>query len=169
MRMTAKMNRLVAETNFYNQSFREFPDIDIWIETALSSVSKANNLKIAPNGDIGLLLTSNAEIQKLNHNFRQQDKPTNVLSFPADADDNDDLFAQEDDEVYLGDIAMAYETLMAEAAAQNKPIKHHFIHLLIHSILHLLGYDHIEEDEAIEMESIEIKLLTMINIENPYQ
>ena len=63
---------------------------------------------------------------------------------------------------------MAYETLKSEAEVQNKPIKHHFIHLLIHSILHLLGYDHIKEDEAEEMEDLEINMLAMIDIKNPY-
>lgn len=162
------MNRLVAETNFFNDDFKQFSDVDLWVKDAFNVVAAAKNLKTPPNGRIGLLLTNDAEIQKLNAKFRQQDKPTNVLSFPAEADEFDQLFAEPDELIFLGDIAMAYETLMAEAEAQKKTVKKHFIHLLVHSILHLLGYDHIENEPAVEMEILEIKLLATINIENPY-
>lgn len=164
--MAAAMNRLVAETNVACDEFQQFKDLDLWVKTAFDTVSDAANLKAVPNGHIGLLLTSDAEIKKLNANFRHQDKATNVLSFPAEADEFDELF--EDEAHYLGDVAMAFETLQREAEEQKKPIKNHFIHLLIHSILHLLGYDHIDNEDALEMETIEIQLLTTINIENPY-
>lgn len=166
--MAASMSNLVAETNVSEKKFQQFKDLDLWIETAFQTVAAAQGLKTPTDGTIGLLLTSDVEIQKLNAKFRQQDKATNVLSFPAEADEFDDLFTAEDEPAYLGDIAMAFETLTREAAAQKKPIQNHFIHLLIHSILHLLGYDHIENDQAAEMEGLEIKLLTTINIENPY-
>lgn len=162
------MNRLVAETNMASSDFEQLPELNSWIEIAFGTVAQATNLLMQPHGSIGLLLTSDGEIKKLNAQFRQQDKATNVLSFPAEADEFDELFKEDDEAPYLGDIAMAYETLMREAEAQSKPIKQHFIHLLIHSVLHLLGYDHIEDDEAEIMESLEIKLLTTINIENPY-
>lgn len=161
------MNRLVSETNVVAQEFKQFDGLDLWIKTAFQTVAEAPNLKTEPNGTIGLLLTSDDEIQKLNANFRQQDKATNVLSFPAEADEFDALF-EGDEPKYLGDIAMAYETLAREASAQKKPIEAHFIHLLIHSILHLLGYDHIQDVEANEMENTEIRLLKTIAIENPY-
>ncbi|MBL1242376.1 MAG: rRNA maturation RNase YbeY [OCS116 cluster bacterium] len=162
------MNRLVAETNVVAQEFKKFDDLNLWIETAFKTVAGAANLHTEPNGNIGLLLTSDAEIKKLNANFRNQDKATNVLSFPAEQDEFAGLFEAEGELQYLGDIAMAFETLNREAGTQNKPIKAHFIHLLIHSILHLLGYDHIDDDEATEMENIEIQLLKTIAIENPY-
>ncbi|PCI87911.1 MAG: rRNA maturation RNase YbeY [Hyphomicrobiales bacterium] len=161
------MNRLVSETNIVAQEFKQFDDLNLWIDTAFQTVANAPNLKIEANGTIGLLLTSDDEIKKLNANFRQQDKATNVLSFPAVADEFDALF-EDDEPQYLGDIAMAYETLTREASDQKKPINAHFIHLLIHSILHLLGYDHIEDADAAEMENTEIRLLKTIAIENPY-
>lgn len=161
-------NRLVSEINVSYDGFQQLSDIESWIETAFDIVSKATNLNVQPNGTIGLLLTSDDEVQTLNAKFRNQAKPTNVLSFPAEADEFDELFAEEDEDAYLGDIAMAYQTLMREADEQKKSIKNHFIHLLIHSILHLLGYDHIEDEDATEMEQLEIQLLATINIENPY-
>ncbi|MBL1421130.1 MAG: rRNA maturation RNase YbeY [Alphaproteobacteria bacterium] len=161
------MNRLVAETNIATQEFKQFDDLNLWIDTAFQTVANAPNLKAEANGTIGLLLTSDDEIKKLNANFRQQDKATNVLSFPAVADEFDALF-EDGEPKYLGDIAMAYETLTREASDQKKPIMAHFIHLLIHSILHLLGYDHIEDADAAEMENTEIRLLKTIAIENPY-
>lgn len=164
--MAAQMNRLAAETNVASQEFQQFKDLDLWVKTAFETVAAAEGLKLRPDGNIGLLLTSDAEIQKLNANFRHQDKATNVLSFPAEADEFDELF--KDESAYLGDIAMAFETLQHEAQEQKKTIKDHFIHLLIHSILHLLGYDHIEDEQALEMETVEIQLLATINIENPY-
>ena len=105
---------------------------------------------------ISILLTNNAHIQHLNKEFRGKDKPTNVLSFPADEDD------------YLGDIAIAYETICAEAIEQDKKFDHHLIHMVIHGLLHLKGYDHEDDLEAEEMEALEIKILADMGIENPY-
>jgi probable rRNA maturation factor len=100
--------------------------------------------------------TDDAEIQQLNKDFRGKDKPTNVLSFPNDSDD------------YLGDIAISVDTIKREAEEQDKPYEHHMLHMIIHGFLHLLGYDHIEDDEAEEMESFEIAVLQEIGIKNPY-
>ena len=100
--------------------------------------------------------TDDAEIQQLNKDFRGKDKPTNVLSFPNDSDD------------YLGDIAISVDTIKREAEEQDKPYEHHMLHMIIHGFLHLLGFDHIEDDEAEEMESFEIAVLQEIGIKNPY-
>lgn len=106
---------------------------------------------------IAILLADNAAIQKLNLQWRGQDKPTNVLSFP-----------NIDHSFVLGDIALAFEYCKAEAQAQGKLFKNHFTHLLIHGVLHLLGYDHIIEAEAEEMESIEAEILRDFGIADPY-
>ena len=106
--------------------------------------------------EISILLTNDSHIRNLNLDFRGQDKPTNVLSFPSD------------EEFYLGDIAISYNTLAREAEEQDKDFLHHFIHMLIHGILHLLGYDHETDDEALEMEAKEIKILEDRGIKNPY-
>lgn len=100
--------------------------------------------------------TDDAEIQQLNKDFRGKDKPTNVLSFPNDSED------------YLGDIAISIETIKREAVEQDKAYEHHMLHMIIHGFLHLLGFDHIDDEEAEEMESFEIAVLQEIGIKNPY-
>lgn len=98
------------------------------------------------------------EIQVLNRDYRDKDAPTNVLSFW-----NDDQ-----DDPYIGDIAISVQTIMREASEQNKSYEDHMIHMLVHGLLHLLGYDHIDEDEAEEMEALEVEILSSMGIENPY-
>lgn len=118
---------------------------------------------------INLSLNNNAEVQRLNAEFRGKDKPTNVLSFANIDDDDFEMMRDEAEEVELGDIIVALETLEDEAAQKGISLKDHFAHLLIHGILHLFGYDHIEDDEAEEMEGIEICILKLLNIDNPYK
>ncbi|MGB0843381.1 MAG: rRNA maturation RNase YbeY [Alphaproteobacteria bacterium] len=108
------------------------------------------------DAEVAVMLTSDAHIQKLNDDFRNKDKATNVLSFP-DAD-----------EARLGDIAIAYGTIFSEAHQANLDLGHHLSHMVIHGMLHLLGYDHETDEEAEEMEALEIDLLARLNIENPY-
>lgn len=109
--------------------------------------------------EVSIVLADNAFVQVLNKNYRGKDKPTNVLSFPQD----DDLMGS------LGDIIFAFETVKAEAAEQNKNFNNHLAHLAVHGTLHLLGYDHMDAAEAEEMEALEIKILSGMNIPNPYE
>jgi len=99
--------------------------------------------------------------QDLNNTYRQKDKPTNVLSFPLELPD----FVEED---LIGDLAICVEVVEEEAKQQNKTLSNHWAHLTIHGCLHLLGYDHIQDDEADIMENLEIQLLEQLAIENPY-
>nr|WP_321575865.1 rRNA maturation RNase YbeY [Sneathiella sp. P13V-1] len=121
--------------------------------------------------EISLLYTDDGHIQELNRDFRGKDKPTNVLSFPDTPLSNEALAqsAAWQEPLFLGDIAIAKETLIREAEEQSKSFEDHLSHLLLHGILHLVGYDHIEDDEAEEMEALEIKLLAKMGIDNPYQ
>ncbi|CAC9606060.1 Metal-dependent hydrolase YbeY, involved in rRNA and/or ribosome maturation and assembly [uncultured Gammaproteobacteria bacterium] len=103
-----------------------------------------------------------AEIQNLNKTYRNQDKPTNVLSFSSD-------LPKEINEAILGDVVICSAVVKAEARVQDKTFEHHLTHIAVHGALHLLGYDHIEESEAEAMEALEIKILHGLKICNPYQ
>lgn len=105
----------------------------------------------------GCCWTTNDALQSLNHKFRDKDKPTNVLSFPDET------------EGQLGDLAFGYEIIAQEAASLDIPLDHHIRHLLIHGLLHLYGFDHVDDEEAQEMEALEIKALAHLQIPNPYQ
>ncbi len=114
------------------------------------------------------MLTDNEKIKILNNQFRKKDKATNVLSFP-DRELNWEKLNEEDfaGDVILGDIALAYEIIESESLASNLPIQNHFTHLLLHAILHLLGYDHEEEKDGDVMRVLEIKILSKLDIKTP--
>jgi probable rRNA maturation factor len=138
------------------EEWRTIPDIDACVRAAarlpLSLGKRSNNV-------ICILLTDDSTVQRLNRVFRDQDRSTNVLSFPARTAPHQDM---------LGDIALAYETIAREAEEQKKPLLHHVQHLTIHGVLHLLGFDHETEAKADRMEAIETKLLASLAIPDPY-
>lgn len=111
-----------------------------------------------------VLLTDDARVQDLNARFRNQDKPTNVLSFPNDDEEPD----PETGALYLGDIAISYETVLREASEAEKPLRNHLTHMIVHGVLHLAGFDHLDDAEAEEMESTEVKILKEFGISDPY-
>ena len=120
---------------------------------------------------VSIKLSDNAEVHALNQEWRDKDKPTNVLSFPMlDDAELEALLAGTYDapEIMLGDIILAYETCAAEATEKDIPIAHHATHLVIHGMLHLLGHDHIEDEEAELMEALEVKALASMGLPNPY-
>ncbi|XPF93932.1 rRNA maturation RNase YbeY [Colwellia sp. RE-S-Sl-9] len=137
-----------------NKTLPSVEQLQLWAETALSTIENDPELTIR--------LVETKESQQLNHQYRQKDKPTNVLSFPFEVPEGIDINL-------LGDLIICADVVIQEAQEQNKKSEDHWAHLVIHGCLHLLGYDHIKEDEAIEMESIEIRLLSILGIDNPYQ
>ena len=127
--------------------------------------------KISAKASVSLLLCDDAQMRQLNQQHRQIDKPTNVLSFPA-YDMAGDMAGQQIDRgvpALLGDIVIAAETVMCEADDMQMPVADHLIHLFVHGMLHLFGHDHIDDELAETMETLEVKFLANIGVPNPYQ
>jgi probable rRNA maturation factor len=110
--------------------------------------------------------SSNAEVHALNAQYRGQDKPTNVLSFPAPPPPPG--HRPDGEALFLGDVVLAAETVAAEARDQGILLEHHIQHLVVHGVLHLLGYDHEHDSEAEIMEALETRLLADLGVPNPY-
>ena len=106
-------------------------------------------------------IVDEAESHALNLNYRGKDRPTNVLSFPFECPDEVEL-------PLLGDLVICRQVVEREAQEQDKPIMAHWAHMVVHGSLHLLGYDHIEDDEAEEMESLETQIMTGLGFADPY-
>lgn len=119
-------------------------------------------LSSARRTELGVTFTDDAAIRILNAQWRGQDKPTNVLSFPAFPEGGEAVPPM------LGDIVLARETIAREAALDEKPFDHHLTHLVAHGLLHLLGYDHETDEEAEEMEGVERRILASLAIPDPY-
>ena len=106
-------------------------------------------------------IVDEAESHALNLNYRGKDRPTNVLSFPFECPDEVEL-------PLLGDLVICRQVVEREAQEQDKPVMAHWAHMVVHGSLHLLGYDHIEDDEAEEMESLETQIMTELGFADPY-
>ena len=128
-------------------------DFERWVSLAIGRHMKEAELTIR--------LVNEAEITELNHTYRNNNKATNVLSFPADLPEHIDI-------PLLGDMIICPSVVKREATEQHKALSSHWAHMVIHGTLHLLGYDHINEREAEEMENLEIQLLAGLGIDNPY-
>lgn len=152
---------------------KEIPDVTKHIKKIVTHTLSFTGLN-QQSLEICIVLANDVFIQDLNHRFRHKDKPTNVLSFPSmdiDPDTTEEFvksIGAHDIPMHLGDVTLAFETILHEAQQQEKSFQDHLSHLLIHGILHLLGYDHIEEEDAQKMEKFEITILEAIGIENPY-
>jgi probable rRNA maturation factor len=128
------------------------------------------NFSKVQNIELSILLTNDKRIKKLNQEFRNENSATNVLSFPDLYIDFSQIleFKPDLDYIYLGDIAFAFETISEEVKKKNIPFLNHLKHLLVHSTLHLLGYDHMNDTEAEIMQDIEVKILKKLSIPSPY-
>lgn len=119
--------------------------------------------------EVSVLLTGDDEVRRLNSQWREKDRPTNVLSFPMmDPDDLTDATVA-GPEMLLGDIVLAGGVCALEAADKKLTVEDHAMHLLVHGTLHLLGYDHQDDRDALEMETLEIRALERLGIANPYE
>jgi probable rRNA maturation factor len=146
---------------------------------ALATRAVVAAVSASPHGDIAtarytaevsVRLTTDEEVRTLNREYRQKDKPTNVLSFPmVQVDMLDGLANSDDGEVLLGDIVLAHGVCVAEAEEKGVTVEDHATHLIVHGLLHLLGYDHeLGEAEADHMEELERAALSSLGIADPY-
>ena len=153
------------------QAFGLQPLADRAVETAMTALG-------LPTIGFTLCLMGcdDARILELNGDFRGKAKATNVLSWPSEERGCDDegglpdapVAGPADDPEHLGDIAISYDTCAAEAAAAGKPMADHVTHLIVHGLLHLLGYDHIRDADAAVMEGTEVRILALLGLSDPY-
>lgn len=129
------------------------------LETVCQRALDAGAAVGAVAGEVSVLLTDDHEIQALNRDWRGKDKPTDVLSFEADPMDRP----------FLGDIAVSIGVAARDAAARDLTLDQHLSHLLIHGYLHLIGHDHIEDTDAMKMESLEVRALASLGWPDPYK
>ncbi|NIF22990.1 MULTISPECIES: rRNA maturation RNase YbeY [Pantoea] len=135
------------------QGLPEEADFLRWLTAAVSPFQ--------PESEVTIRLVDEAESHELNLTYRGKDKPTNVLSFPFEAPPGIEL-------PLLGDLIICRQVVEAEAQEQQKTVEAHWAHMVVHGTLHLLGYDHIEDEEAEEMESIETEIMLALGYPDPY-
>ena len=149
------MNYLELQVVFASQGQPEQAQLQHWLDTALAGIGR--------DTEIVVRIVDEAESAELNHDYRGKQGPTNILSFPFEAPDIPGFESE-----LLGDLVVCAPVLAKEAIEQGKPLNNHWAHIIIHGVLHLLGYDHIDEAEAEAMESQEIAILAKLEIPNPY-
>ena len=130
-----------------------FEDILLWLTTAVD--------KFQSQAEVTVRIVDDSESHQLNLEYRGKDKPTNVLSFPFEAPMGIEMDL-------LGDLVICKQVVEQEAKEQSKPLMAHWAHMVVHGSLHLLGYDHIEDEEAEEMESLETEIMQSMGFDDPY-
>lgn len=143
-----------------SEGWTKIPELEALVRRAAEAAMLDNE---APPSEISVVLSDDEHIRELNKHHRGMDKPTNVLSFPP-ARTKTPAGAPR----FLGDVVLAFETVEREATEESKPIENHISHLIVHGVLHLLGYDHEDDDEAEIMEARERQILAKLGIPDPY-
>ena len=128
-------------------------DIQLWLDKTITAFQH--------DAELTVRIVDTKESHQLNHEYRGKDKPTNVLSFPFEAPPGFEIDL-------LGDLVICKQVVEKEAKEQNKPLLAHWAHMIVHGSLHLLGYDHIDDDDAEEMESLETEIMQDMGFEDPY-
>lgn len=147
------MNEIEIQIAVESDELPSADQLQRWVDMALADYPADTELVIRVVGK--------EESSRLNEQYRHKQGPTNILSFPFEVPDGVPLNL-------LGDLVICAPVVAEEAGVQNKPLEHHWAHIVVHGILHLLGYDHIDEVDAEEMESKEVAMLAQLNISNPY-
>ena len=148
------MNNVEIQTIFTSPEQPSEAQIQLWIDSALTDIQR--------DTEIVVRIVDEQESAELNETYRHKQGATNILSFPVEIPEGIDLNL-------LGDLVICAPVLEKEAQQQGKILAHHWAHIIIHGVLHLLGYDHLDDEQAEEMESKEIILLQKLNIPNPYE
>jgi len=144
-------------------AWSKFDELESLIKTAALAAIFEREDDFKNRAELSVLLTSDDAIRQLNSTFRGQDRSTNVLSFGGDPE-----ALSQDQSFLIGDIVLSYQTINTEALEQQKKFGNHVSHLIVHGVLHLLGYDHRDDEAADDMELVEINILKGIGIGNPY-
>jgi len=148
------MNNVEIQTIFTSPEQPSEAQIQLWIDTALTDIQR--------DTEIVVRIVDEQESAELNETYRHKQGATNILSFSVEIPEGIDLNL-------LGDLVICAPVLEKEAQQQGKILDHHWAHIIIHGVLHLLGYDHLDDEQAEEMENKEIILLQKLNIPNPYE
>jgi probable rRNA maturation factor len=148
------MNQVEIQTVHNSSKLPDANQIQLWIDTALQDYHHDTELVVR--------IVDETEIAQLNQQYRHKPGATNILSFPADIPEEIDLNL-------LGDLVICAPVIEREAQEQQKSLTDHWAHMIVHGVLHLLGYDHIDNNDADVMEDKEINILQQLNISNPYQ
>ena len=155
----------ITEVLVVADAWQAEPDAETVIHRAIAAAAEFADADIG-EAELAVMLTDDDGIRTLNSNWRGIDKPTNVLSFPALPPSGP--LGPDDAPRMLGDIAIAYQTTRQEADEEQKPFDHHLSHLAVHGFLHLIGYDHEQDDDAEDMEMLEREILAQLGIPDPY-
>lgn len=148
------MNLIDIQRVFETDSQPSDAQLELWVNTILA--------KTEDDIELTIRIVDESESAQLNETYRHKKGATNILSFPFEVPDGVDLNL-------LGDLVICASVLEYEAVEQNKPLHNHWAHIVIHGVLHLLGYDHIDDIDAQEMEAKEMTLLQTLSIPNPYE
>lgn len=166
--MSSEAPAIHVDISVSDPQWKDIPDFETLSLTVakkvLDSAMLPRQIEKKKALEVSVLLANDALIQVLNREHRKIDRPTNVLSFAF----LDEPGAMNGDTVALGDVVLSYETIEREAREQGKFIRDHALHMLVHGTLHLLGYDHQNNDDATVMETLEIRVLESLGIQNPY-
>ncbi len=147
------MNQIEIQAVFESEGQPDQQQIQLWVDTALDDYGQ--------DTEIVVRIVDEQESAELNEQYRHKSGPTNILSFPVDVPEGIELDL-------LGDLVICAPVVEKEALEQDKLLAHHWAHIIVHGVLHLLGYDHIDDDEAELMENKEIAILNKLHINNPY-
>ncbi len=148
----------------FDDRWLQLGDLQKLSTRAVNAIIKAGALAFSDDTEVSLVFADDARVASLNETYRSRQGTTNVLSFPSGESAPDTEMPQ-----VLGDVVFAFETVLRESSEQGKTFESHLCHLIVHGFLHLLGYDHLDEDGAREMEGLEISALAIIDIPNPYE